>query len=59
MSEEEAFDFCEAYFNSSLGFQACRELPALQSDKAIADCVLDIQVYYITSSKSMTLIQYF
>lgn len=45
LSSDEAIEFCRSFFYSSMGFQACNELPLLQADKYIADCAVDIEVY--------------
>ena len=44
MGNTEARKFCEEYMNASKSFQACREVPDIDPEKAIESCILDIQV---------------
>lgn len=44
MGNAEARKFCEEYMNASKSFQACREVPDIDPEKAIESCILDIQV---------------
>nr|XP_022298866.1 von Willebrand factor D and EGF domain-containing protein-like isoform X2 [Crassostrea virginica] len=44
MGNTEARKFCEEYMNASKSFQACREVPDIDPEKAIESCILDIQL---------------
>nr|XP_022298863.1 von Willebrand factor D and EGF domain-containing protein-like isoform X2 [Crassostrea virginica] len=44
MGNGEARKFCEEYMNASKSFQACKEVPNIDPEKAIESCILDIQL---------------
>lgn len=57
-NKEEARAFCESYMNASKAFQACRNVPSIDSSKAIASCILDITVKKNAYTKQYLIIQF-
>jgi hypothetical protein len=44
MSGDEAKTFCLKYMNESAGYKACQDVPNINPDQAMQDCVADILV---------------